>query len=132
TMGNMQGMMKAAKPPSSPAMKMPQSDCDSSCCAASTPCMGAPAASLPVASASAVPSPNVRSSGTSKSVSPSEEASPVSDVPSVNSISSNGTNVSASCAVNKNGIIKANQMSNLLTLFIFFRFFILKFYSYKP
>src|SRR5690606_7583313 len=108
TIGNIQGIMKAAKPPNSPAIKIPQSDC---CLVslASTCCAGASVARLSSVSL-AVPSSKMRSSGISTSVSSS-----VSIAPSVNSTSSNETRLSC-CA--KDELYKVNMKICRITKYL--------------
>src|SRR5690606_16461092 len=91
TIGKMQGIMKAAKPPSSPAMKMPQRDCLPSALASTDTLLAVPSS----ASSPAVPSSKTRSSGTSSRVSLSPSASTKL---SVNSTSSN--EIKLSCCAN--------------------------------
>src|SRR5690606_16764335 len=64
TIGKMQGIMKAANPPSNPAMKIPQRDCPPSALA-STDCTGESIAGLAAVSLPDVPSSKIRSSGIS-------------------------------------------------------------------
>src|SRR5690606_31488769 len=92
TIGKMQGIMTAAKPPSSPAMKMRQRDCVPSPPASTDTLLAAPSSPA----SPAVPPSQTRSSGTSSRVSLSPSASTKL---SVNSTSS--SEIKLSCCANE-------------------------------